>query len=195
MTSIIDEFEIIAKVAKSNQIKNDVIVDLLCRKVQNSRSLHDGSGLPKDWSNLSKQDFIGIVRNLDTENNGCVNWKQLATYMTLIKSTLPSEEQIVYVQDSMLRNQTSQDKISEELFVKTTTWFDNQTKSKDRNYSHPFPRSDIIKKLLFRIHKDENEDSLHIQPFADLLRSRELRQLHKNADVYHDLIFTAASQN
>lgn len=161
------------------------------RKVQNSRSLGDGSGLPKDWSNLTKPDFIRIVRELDTENNGTINWKQLVTYMILVKSSLPTEEQIVQLQDSMLRNQTSQDRISEELFVKTSAWFDNYTKNKDRNYSHPFPRADIIKKLLFRIHKDQaDSQSMHIQSLIDLLRSRELRQLHKNPDLYHDLIFT-----
>jgi hypothetical protein len=78
--------------------------------------------------------------------------------------------------------------ISEEMFVKCSAWFDSYTKNVDRNYSHPYPRADIIKRLMFRIHKSDSE-SMPIKALADLLRSRELRQTHKNPDLYKDLIF------
>jgi hypothetical protein len=37
-------------------------------------------------------------------------------------------------------------------FIGAKTWFDATEYSKDREYSHPFPRVQKIKEILFRLH-------------------------------------------
>jgi hypothetical protein len=46
-------------------LANRDAVELLLRKAQNSRSLGDIGGLPKDWSSFNRNDFEKLVRNLD----------------------------------------------------------------------------------------------------------------------------------
>ena len=46
-------------------LANRDAVELLLRKAQNSRSLGDLGGLPKDWSLFNRNDFEKLVRNLD----------------------------------------------------------------------------------------------------------------------------------
>lgn len=64
------------------------------RKLENSRNLGDEGSLPEEWRKFTEYDFWTMIRNLDKYNNGVVNWKQLGSYVLLLKSPLPTDKQI-----------------------------------------------------------------------------------------------------
>lgn len=47
------------------QILNSKVVELFLRKGQNSRTLVDMGGLPKEWNAFSRNNYERLVRNLD----------------------------------------------------------------------------------------------------------------------------------
>lgn len=73
------------------QILNRKAVELLLRKAQNSRTLGDLGGLPKEWSSFTRNDFEKLVRNLDIYHTGSIDYKVLATSCILLKSPLPKD--------------------------------------------------------------------------------------------------------
>lgn len=75
-------------------IPNKVIIDLLMRKLEVSKTLWDDGSLPEEWWSLGEYDFQNMVRNLDRSGQGIINWKQLATFIILLKSPLPSEKEL-----------------------------------------------------------------------------------------------------
>lgn len=92
LTSLIDELEEIAQQQGSSghgsggvhTIPNKLVVDYFLRKLENSKSLGDESGLPDHWNSFTEYDLQKMVRNLDKYNHGSVNWKQLATFICLL---------------------------------------------------------------------------------------------------------------
>lgn len=74
------------------QILNRKAVELLLRKAQNSRTLGDMGGLPKEWSSFTNNDFEKLVRNLDIYNTGSIDYKVLATCCILLKSPVPNDD-------------------------------------------------------------------------------------------------------
>lgn len=85
------------------------------------------------------------MRNLDTENTGYFYWKQLYTYLLLLKSAPPTEDDLQVI--SRLADEDGY--IYQEPFVKTTFWFDETESSKDKEYTHPFERKRMVKELMF----------------------------------------------
>ena len=77
-----------------DHINNIQVVELFLRKQANAKSLADMGGLPKDWLNFQRSDFEKLVRNIDLLDNGCVNYRRLATYCILLQSPLPNEDQL-----------------------------------------------------------------------------------------------------
>lgn len=90
---IVKEFKVIQSSSDTNdQLKNSVVVDLLTRKLMNSRNFGGSSALPSEWNSLNEQSLIVMVRNLDSNNTGYVNWKKLVTYMILLHSSVLQEQ-------------------------------------------------------------------------------------------------------
>ena len=56
-------------------IPNKIIIDLLIRKLENSKTLSDNGSLPEEWWGLTEYDFQNMVRNLDRSGQGVVSWK------------------------------------------------------------------------------------------------------------------------
>jgi len=74
------------------KILNRKAVELLVRKGQNSRSLGDMGGLPKEWGSFTHNHFEKLVRNLDIHNAGSIDYKELATCCILLKSPVPTND-------------------------------------------------------------------------------------------------------
>lgn len=73
---IVKEFQMIQSSSEvDGQLRNGVIVDLLTRKLMNSRNFGGSSALPTEWNSLNEQALITLVRNLDSNNTGYINWK------------------------------------------------------------------------------------------------------------------------
>ncbi len=77
-----------------NCIPDKIIVDLFVRKLENSKTLGDEGSLPEDWRFMSEYHFQNMIRNLDKYNTGVVNWKNLATFIILLKSIIPADKNI-----------------------------------------------------------------------------------------------------
>ena len=67
-------------------------MEYLVRKNENSKTLGGNNGLPHNWKDLTEYDFWTMVRNLDRQVQGCTNWKLLATYLCLLRSPIPLDE-------------------------------------------------------------------------------------------------------
>ena len=93
---------------------------------------------------MDMYDYQSILRNLDKQNTGFINWRQLATYIILLTSPIMSEQDatdLLAASDGGL--------ITREKFYSLKMWIDDIEVSQDRNYSIPFERLRMIKELLF----------------------------------------------
>ena len=67
LKTLITELEELAKHHGDGHggVPNKVVIDLLLRKLENSKSLWDDGSLPEEWCGLKEYDFQNLVRNLD----------------------------------------------------------------------------------------------------------------------------------
>jgi hypothetical protein len=71
---------------KDGRIPNRNVVNLLVTKNQNSKSICDFGGLPKSWAGFCLKDFERMIRNLDIDNTGSIDYKLLVTCCILLNS-------------------------------------------------------------------------------------------------------------
>ena len=93
LQTVVSELEELAKEFGDGEggIPNKLVSDLFMRKLENSKTLWDDGSLPEEWWTLKEYDFQNIVRNLDRKNAGAVDWRQLATFIILLRSPLPTD--------------------------------------------------------------------------------------------------------
>lgn len=96
LRTLVGELEELAKHHgdASGGIPNKVAIDLFVRKLEVSKALWDDGSLPEEWWPLGEYDFQNMVRNLDRSGHGIVSWRELATYIILLRSPLPTERDI-----------------------------------------------------------------------------------------------------
>ena len=69
------------------------------------------------YATYDTYEFTQMIRNLDKYNTGVVNWRILATYIILLKSSLPTEKQCDGIVESLNKRGTKEDKVSIEAFI------------------------------------------------------------------------------
>lgn len=125
---------------------NQVISQILMNKINYSKNFGGYiNALPEEWKQVNMQIIQGMMRNIDTENTGYVNWRQFFTYLLLSQSPLPNVNTLGDMRQKMQNVKIS----SQDQFVNTQMWFDRCEESKDRDYSHHFDRVSMVKKILF----------------------------------------------
>lgn len=204
MRTLVNELEELAKQFGDGHdgIPNKFVTDLLLRKLENSKSLWDEGSLPEDWWTLKEYDFQNMVRNLDKTGAGIVNWRQLATYIILLRSPLPTDQDI----ESFTKHHKNP-LISLNDFTKAKFWFDKSEFSQDRDYSIPFPRLHSIKELLFIANRtfalpaaQQIEERVSTEDFVKVLTSARLviqgntvrksdQAAAQNAKTFGDVLF------
>ena len=94
------------------------LASIFFTKVKNSA--HFGgydTTLPEQWNKLTMPSILSIIRNLDPNNTGYVNWRTLFTYLILLKSEIPLEVDFDHI--------NHENGFAEEAdFVGATFWFD-----------------------------------------------------------------------
>jgi hypothetical protein len=85
---------------------------------------------------------------------GLVNWRQLATFITLLRSPLPTDSELESYKKSLVGS------VDKKAFLAAKAWFDKTEYSQDRDYSVPFPRLQLVKELLFIVNRE------HVLPEA-----------------------------
>lgn len=139
---LVSELEELSKQYGDGQggVPNKVIVDLFLRKLENSKTLWDDGSLPEIWWGLNEYSFQNMVRNLDRGSQGVVNWRQLATFIILLQSSLPNDKDIESYKREFSLHAGPQQLLDRATFSQVRTWFDSTEYSQDRDYSIPFPR-------------------------------------------------------
>jgi len=59
------------------------------------------SALPESWNKLGLQNINNIIRNLDPNNTGFVNWRVLMTCLILLKSALPTADEVSKIEANL----------------------------------------------------------------------------------------------
>lgn len=80
---------------------------------------------------------------------------------------MPTQAQIKQMVES-LGGMNAQ--VSLEAFISKPFWFDETEKTKDRHYSVPFPRLQLIKELLFKTNADASQTYLNVEQFVRFLQ-------------------------
>lgn len=157
------------------------LASLLFSKVKLSLTFNGfDSGMPELWNKLALQDMVGIVRMLDPENVGYVNWKTLFTYMALEQTPVPQKLDMSGVkQENGFAEKAD--------FVAHDWWFSATESSKDRKYSHIFERVKLLKGLLFEANKTTVEGGREVICLSEW--ERRVTQGYKKNRVFHDLLF------
>jgi len=144
ITSLLREFENIAA-ATGDLLQSREMAVLLTNKIKNS--VHFGgyeSSVPESWSSFGLAEINQMLRNIDNKSTGYVNYRTLMTYITLLRSQVPSAKEI-----SRIEKMFKADGVDEEAFVNGTFWFDESEKSVDRDNAIEFERVKMIKQLLW----------------------------------------------
>lgn len=127
-----------------------------------------------------------ILRNLDPLNTGFINWKQLYTYIILLKSPPPTQADLAVIE----RLAGEDGYIYEEPFVNTTFWFDPTESSADPENTHPFERRKIVKGLIFTTNAIEVEGkSKPVLDAKHLIDMLSLPGKNKKARDFYDFLF------
>jgi hypothetical protein len=90
---------------------------LFLRKLEVSKTLWDDGSLPEEWWTLGEYDFQNMVRNLDRTGHGVVNWRDLATYIILLKSNLPTERDLESLRRSFTSLTSGSDLVDQKHFA------------------------------------------------------------------------------
>lgn len=165
-------FAELSEIAKSSGDSMQVveIASLLFSKIKLSVQFGGyESALPASWNKLSLPDIISIVRNLDPENTGFVNWKDLFTLMVLQCSPIPSE---VDTKGLKMENGFAE----KEAFVAHKWWFAATEGSADREYSHVFERVRMVSELLFEANKTTVEGGRSVVNVGEFCRKMTARR-------------------
>ncbi|CAD8202735.1 unnamed protein product [Paramecium octaurelia] len=109
------------------------------------------------------------------DQNGYVNVRQICTYLILLQSPTPKEEEL-----QMYQAQLNGPLVDKENFVNTPAWFDEFERAPEEENTNYFDRIIYIKELLFFIHKDEN-NQIAIKQYLDILNIK--------GDRYFDFLF------
>jgi len=137
--------------------------------------------LPKAWNSFGRADFERLVRNLDIYNTGSIEYRVLATCCILLKTPLAKDAYIETMQRSLQDTE-----VDNARWLALNHWFTKSEASRDREYSHPFPRANNIKQILFDLHSVNG--LLHVPKLAGILKASELTMLRSSISTYGDIL-------
>jgi hypothetical protein len=98
-------------------VSNKSVIDLFVRKLENYINFGDECGLPGDWKEYTESTFQTITRNLDKYNTGYINWKVLATFICLLKSTIGTGKDVEFFANELQKVGTKDGYITKDLFA------------------------------------------------------------------------------
>ncbi|CAD8194779.1 unnamed protein product [Paramecium octaurelia] len=97
------------------------------------------------------------------DQNGYVNVRQICTYLILLSSPTPKEDEL-----QQYSSKLGQPLVNKDTFVNTPAWFDEYERISEEENTNYFDRVIYIKELLFFVHKDEN-DMIATKQYIDIL--------------------------
>ncbi|CAK83793.1 unnamed protein product (macronuclear) [Paramecium tetraurelia] len=97
------------------------------------------------------------------DQNGYVNVRQICTYLILLSSPTPKEDEL-----QQYASKLGQPLVNKDTFVNTPAWFDEYERIPEEENTNYFDRVIYIKELLYFVHKDEN-DMLATKQYIEIL--------------------------
>lgn len=104
LRSLVKELRLLAN--SSGKISNRNAIELLVRKSNNSQALRDQGGLPKTWMSLGQAGFEKMIRSLDYQQTGSIDFKLFALCCILQHSPLPIKPHVSYIASAELEYST-----------------------------------------------------------------------------------------
>jgi hypothetical protein len=104
-----------------------------------------------------------IVRNLDPESKGVVDWRTLFNYMALERSTVPTTVDVTGLK-------TENGFAERQAFVAHKWWYAESESSKDREYSNTFERVRMLNEMLFSANKTTVEGGREVINVGEFVR-------------------------
>ena len=78
------------------------------------------STLPDTLLKMDMDCFMSMIRNLDPDSTGFINYRQLLTYLILLQSAVPSQAQA----DKLRELTDAEGHIGKDSFVAASLWFE-----------------------------------------------------------------------
>jgi len=136
----------VASYQKDDKVRVQSLFMLFKSRLNNSKGfMGQRSTLPVSLQKMDMDAFMRMIRNLDPESTGYINFRQLLTYLILKQSKVPTQAEA----DSLRKLADAEGHISREAFVGASLWFEADEGSTDRDYHEPFERRRMIKEELF----------------------------------------------
>jgi len=148
-------------------IENQTLLQFLTQRTMNTLSTDD---LPDEWRMKNFTAYQKMIKNLDPANKGYIPFKVLASYICLLATPLPNEEDILEYQTELYNNADENGWISREAFVNAPSFFDNHESSPHTEAnSEAFTRVELLKDLLFEVNGDRSKGLLNISEFINTI--------------------------
>lgn len=126
----IDELDLISKNSfngDDNMRVQPLYLIWKSRLNSSSRFKGERTTLPLIISEKDMESFMALNRNLDPSCSGFVNYRQMLTYLTLMSSPVPTEQQAAVLKSIA----DTEGYISQEALVGVSLWFDENESSTD----------------------------------------------------------------
>eukprot|EP00357_Protocruzia_adherens_P027850 CAMPEP_0115013962 /NCGR_PEP_ID=MMETSP0216-20121206/25754_1 /TAXON_ID=223996 /ORGANISM="Protocruzia adherens, Strain Boccale" /LENGTH=351 /DNA_ID=CAMNT_0002383529 /DNA_START=1 /DNA_END=1056 /DNA_ORIENTATION=- len=167
-------------------IDNDVLLEILARKTNTTKTFGEESGVPEEWQQFNASTHFQIIKNLDTDQNGNCDWRYLCTFICLLNSPVLSLDESKGYKDELLAL-SQEGKINQEDFCKVVTWFDEVEKNDYKPDSYEFDRIRPLKTLIFDINKDSETHVMDVENLLNILTAQEFDVTEK-IETYYDLL-------
>jgi len=95
-------------------IENQTLLQFLNQRTMNTLSKDE---LPDDWRAKNFVEYHKMINNLDPQHKGYIPFKVLASYICLLATPLPSEEDILEYQTELYNNADENGFITREAFI------------------------------------------------------------------------------
>ena len=153
----------------------------------NTSSFHsDTTAVPQSFIQMEMTQFMALIRNLDPNCTGSVNYRQLLSYFILLCSEVPSERQL----DAFNLIANEKGLIDKETFVGATFWFEQTEDSQDRPQHEVFERKRFVKESLFDANAKpvDGEEGLYVRA-ADIIAIMKQPATRGKFKEFKDFLF------
>jgi len=154
------------------------------------------SALPATWNSLGQSQIRHLVINLDLHQTGLINWRTMFTYFCLLRSSIPSANDISTLKSSC---KAANGLVSHDNFMQAKFWFEKSESSVDRPGSHVFERSNMIKQMLFDTHckvvPNCGDAMIDINSLCDIFETPTVQHPKAKFENYNEFLFAPIKTN
>jgi len=150
----------------SGHIDSQTLLQFFNQRTVNSLSRDE---LPEDWRAKDFKAYQKLIKNLDREAKGYVPVNIFLSYLCLLSTHLPKEDDILEYQTDLVNN-SQNGWINRQDFIESRAFFDAYESSPHTEpNSEPFLRVQLLKDILFDINKDHDKDIMDANEYIRVI--------------------------